>query len=59
MSDLLIFAIGLLVFFITVYGTVMAGGLDLTRRQLRDQPTRADKVDDESLESTLMTDVEY
>ena len=35
---LAIFAFGLLVFLITVYGTVVAGGLLLTGRQLEEQP---------------------
>ena len=35
---LAIFAFGLLVFLITVYGTVVAGGLLLTGRQLDEQP---------------------
>ena len=33
-----IFVIGVLVFLITVYGTVVAGGLLLTDRQLDEQP---------------------
>jgi len=36
--SLVIFAFGVLVFLITVYGTVVAGGLFLTGRQLDDQP---------------------
>ena len=36
--SLAIFAIGVLVFLITVYGTVVAGGLLLTERQLDQQP---------------------
>ena len=36
--SLLIFAFGVLVFLITVYGTVVVGGLFLTGRQLDDQP---------------------
>lgn len=35
---LAIFAVGIVVFLITVYGTVVAGGLLLTGRQLDDQP---------------------
>ncbi len=33
-----IFGVGILVFLITVYGTVTVGGLYMTRRQLEDQP---------------------
>jgi hypothetical protein len=36
--SLAIFAIGVLVFLITVYGTVVVGGLLLTDRQLDGQP---------------------
>ncbi|HUS44166.1 MAG TPA: hypothetical protein VMY16_16000 [Ilumatobacteraceae bacterium] len=38
MSDIIIFAIGVIVFLITVYGTVVAGGLALTERQIEDDP---------------------
>jgi len=33
-----IFVVGVVVFLITIYGTVTAGGLLLTGRQLDDQP---------------------
>ncbi len=33
-----IFAVGVLVFLVTVYGTVVIGGLFLTGRQLDEQP---------------------
>lgn len=36
--SLVIFAFGVLVFLITVYGTVVVGGLFLTGRQLEAQP---------------------
>lgn len=36
--SLAIFAVGVLVFLITVYGTVVVGGLLLTERQLDEQP---------------------
>lgn len=36
--SLAVFAFGVLVFLITVYGTVVVGGLVLTDRQLEDQP---------------------
>jgi hypothetical protein len=36
--SLAIFAVGVVVFLITVYGTVSVGGLLLTGRQLDDQP---------------------
>jgi hypothetical protein len=36
--SLAIFAFGVFVFLITIYGTVVSGGLMLTDRQLDDQP---------------------
>ncbi|WP_395153473.1 hypothetical protein [Ilumatobacter sp.] len=33
-----IFGIGVLVFFLTVYGTVIAGGLQLTKQQIKTSP---------------------
>lgn len=36
--SLLIFAFGVLIFLITVYGTVVMGGLLLTDKQLDEQP---------------------
>jgi hypothetical protein len=39
--SLAIFGVGVLVFFLTVYGTVVAGGLRLTRQQLEASPELA------------------
>jgi hypothetical protein len=41
----LIFSVGVLVFFLTVYGTVVAGGLQLTREQLKTSPELAPGLD--------------
>ena len=38
---LVIFGVGVFIFFISVYGTVVAGGLRLTARQLEEQPDLA------------------
>ena len=38
MIDLVVFIAGSLVFAITVYGTLMAAGIALTRAKLEDQP---------------------
>lgn len=35
---LFIFAVGVLIFLMTVYGTVVAGGIKLTQRQLDQDP---------------------
>ena len=59
MSATVLFAIGSIVFAITVYGTVMAGGIALTRHQVRDNRVLRRKVSDEDLESGLSTDVQY
>jgi hypothetical protein len=39
--SLAIFGVGVLVFFLTIYGTVVAGGLRLTRQQLEASPDLA------------------
>ena len=36
--SLFIFGFGVLVFFLTVYGTVVAGGLHLTKNQIESSP---------------------
>jgi hypothetical protein len=39
-----IFSVGLFVFFLTVYGTVVAGGLMLTKEQIETTPDLASEV---------------
>jgi hypothetical protein len=39
--SLVIFGFGVLVFFLTIYGTVVAGGLQLTKQQLKTSPELA------------------
>lgn len=46
MSPLAIFIVGVFIFAITVYGTVMAGGFAFTRRQL-DENENLDVRDEE------------
>ena len=36
--SIVIFGVGLFVFFLTVYGTVVAGGLMLTKEQIEENP---------------------
>ncbi|MEM9745704.1 MAG: hypothetical protein AAF945_03340 [Actinomycetota bacterium] len=43
--NLVIFGVGVLVFLITVYGTVVSGGLVLTVRQQDDQPELLENAD--------------
>jgi hypothetical protein len=38
MSATAIFAIGVVIFMITIYGTIVAAGLAMTDRQLEDEP---------------------
>ena len=41
---IVIFGVGVLVFFLTVYGTVIAGGLQLTREQMKSSPELTAKI---------------
>lgn len=41
---IVIFGIGVLVFFTTVYGTVIAGGLQLTKQQVKGNPKLATEL---------------
>ena len=45
MSEAVIFAIGAVIFAITVYGSVMAGGLALTRVEAKENAALGDPVD--------------
>ncbi len=57
--SLVIFGFGVLVFFLTVYGTVVAGGVQLTKQQLRTSPDLAPDlaimVDERDSENGLLT----
>lgn len=59
MSATLLFAIGSIVFAITVYGTVMAGGMALTRRHVRQHDEFRHRVDDDDLDAPIPTDIRY
>ncbi len=43
--SLVIFSVGVLVFFLTVYGTVVAGGLQLTKKQIATSPELSNSLD--------------
>jgi hypothetical protein len=45
MSETVIFAIGAVIFAITVYGSVMAGGLALTRLEAKENDAIGRRVD--------------
>ncbi len=59
MSASLLFIVGVVIFAITVYGVVMAGGLMLTRRELDQDPDLMRHVAREDLESPLPIDLKY
>ncbi len=59
MSASLLFIIGVVIFAITVYGVVMAGGLMLTRRELDQNADLMRRVAQEDLESPLPIDLKY
>lgn len=54
--SLIIFGFGVLVFLLTVYGTVVAGGISLTARQLDENRDLSDRAD-LSPDSTSTRDV--
>lgn len=58
MSDTAIFIIGVVVFAITVYGSVMSAGIALTRVEISEDPEKAKRVDDEELDKPF-PDVQY
>jgi hypothetical protein len=49
MSETAIFIVGAIVFAVTVYGTVMAGGIALTRAEIEQNPERENGFADEDL----------
>jgi hypothetical protein len=59
MSEAVIFIVGALVFAVTVYGAVMAGGLALTRREFDEDEELKRRVDDDQRDATLPTRAEY
>lgn len=59
MIETVVFVIGVAVFAITVWGTVMAGGLRLTRIQIEQNPDFAKVVEDEQLKKPFPYDAKY
>ncbi len=57
--ETVVFVVGVVVFAITIWGTVMAGGLKLTRIQIEENPEFEAQVDKKELDKPLPTDVEY
>lgn len=58
MSQSALFIVGAVIFAITVYGSVMAGGLLLTRRELEQNDDRMARLDHE-LEPGAPLNIEY
>ena len=60
MSPLVIFIVGSVIFAITVYGAVMAGGLLLTRRQFDENDVlELRDTDEDELPDGVLLDVKY
>ena len=56
---LIVFAVGVLVFAITVYGTVVGGGMALTRREIAQNSNRQHNADDAELARRVPTRLKY
>ncbi|MCO4834340.1 MAG: hypothetical protein KC481_11810 [Acidimicrobiaceae bacterium] len=53
MSETVIFIVGIVVFAITVYGSVIAGGIALTRVEIEQDPALKSDVKEEELDKRL------
>ncbi|MCH9802537.1 hypothetical protein K0U73_01910 [bacterium] len=53
MSETVIFLVGIVVFAITVYGSVIAGGIALTRVEIEQDPALKGEVKKEQLDKRL------
>lgn len=59
MSESSLFIVGAIIFVITVYGVVMAGGLLLTRRQLDEDQDLTARADRDVRKSGLPVNIKY
>jgi len=59
MTELVVFVVGVVVFAITVWGTVMAGGIALSRIEIEQDPERRKRVDEEQLEKRFPVRMKY
>ena len=59
MSDLIVLIVGIIVFAITVYGTVMAGGIVFTRRQLEQNPSHSEGINEDTLDQRFPVKVKF
>lgn len=55
----LVFVVGVVIFAITVYGTVMAGGIELTKREVKQNANRPIVPDAADFDSALRSGVRY
>ena len=56
---LFVFAVGVLVFAITVYGTVVGGGMALTKREIEQNPRRPFTPDEDELNRRIPSRLKY
>jgi hypothetical protein len=59
MSETALFIVGVVVFAITVYGVVMAGGLALTRIEIEQNPDLKNSVDEDQLKKRFPFRLKY
>jgi hypothetical protein len=59
MSETALFIVGAVVFAITVYGVVMAGGLALTRIEIEQNPDLKNSVDEDQLKKRFPFRLKY
>lgn len=59
MSETFLFIVGVIVFAITVYGAVMAGGLELTRRELAQDEELMKHVEDADARPRVPVNLKY
>lgn len=59
MSSAVIFIVGAVIFAVTVYGAVIAGGLSLTRRQLDEDAEFRRRVADDQRDARVPIRAEY
>lgn len=56
---LFVFAVGVFVFALTVYGTVVGGGMALTKREIAENANRHATADESELNRTIPTRLKY
>ena len=59
MSDLVVFSVGVFIFAITVFGTIIGSGISLSRRQVRENSHLRERVDSEELDKRFPIKVKY